>query len=63
MGDILNTAARLEEHAKRAGLELIASGALLAGLALPPGVVASRCGELALRGKGAPVTAYSLSAA
>jgi len=63
VGDILNTAARLEEHAKRAGLELIASEALLEGLALPPGVVASRCGQLELRGKDAPVTAYSLSAA
>lgn len=62
VGDILNTAARLEEYAKRAGLELIASGALLEGLTLPRGVVASRCGELELRGKDARVTAYSLSA-
>ena len=61
VGDILNTAARLEEYAKRAGLELVASGALLDGLALPPGIVASRCGELELRGKDAPVTAYSLT--
>jgi adenylate cyclase len=61
VGDILNTAARLEEYAKRAGLELIASGALLEGLTLPRGVVASRCGELELRGKDARVTAYSLS--
>jgi len=62
VGDILNTAARLEEYAKRAGFELVASGALLEGLTLPPGVVASRCGELELRGKEARVTAYSLSA-
>ena len=62
VGDILNTAARLEEYAKRAGLELVASGALLERLALPPGVVASRCGELELRGKDARVTAYSLTA-
>jgi len=61
VGDILNTAARLEEYAKRAGLELIASGALLESLTLPRGVVASRCGELELRGKDARVTAYSLS--
>ncbi len=63
VGDILNTAARLEEYAKRAGLELIASGALLEDLTLPAGIVASRCGELELRGKDARVTAYSLSAA
>jgi adenylate cyclase len=63
VGDILNTAARLEEYAKRGGLDLVASGALLEWLALPPGVEATRCGELALRGKDAPVTAYSLTRA
>jgi len=61
VGDILNTAARLEEHAKRAGLDLVASGALLERLALPPGVEATRCGELALRGKDAPVAAWGLA--
>src|SRR5713101_1137900 len=61
VGDILNTAARLEEYAKRSGLDLVASGALLARLTLPPGVEATRCGDLALRGKEAPVAAYSLS--
>ena len=63
VGDILNTAARLEEYAKRAGLELVVSGALLDRLTLPPGIDAARCGELELRGKDAPVTAYSLRAA
>jgi adenylate cyclase len=63
VGDILNTAARLEEHAKRAGLELVVSGSLLALLPLPPGVEARPCGELELRGKEARVTAYSLSGA
>jgi len=61
VGDILNTAARLEEHAKRAGLDLVASGALLARLSLPPGVQAEHCGDLALRGKEAPVAAYQLA--
>ena len=63
VGDILNTAARLEEYAKRTGLDLVVSGSLLERLALPPGVEARRCGELALRGKEAPVSAYNLSAA
>jgi adenylate cyclase len=63
VGDILNTAARLEEHAKRADLALVASGALLQRLALPPGVEATRCGDLALRGKEAPVAAWSLAGA
>jgi adenylate cyclase len=63
VGDILNTAARLEEYAKRTGLELVVSGALLDRLALPPGVAAVRCGDLALRGKEAPLTAYGLTGA
>jgi len=61
VGDILNTAARLEEYAKRSSLDLVVSGALLERLALPPGVLATRCGELALRGKEARVAAYSLT--
>jgi len=61
VGDILNTAARLEEHAKRAGLDLVASQALLDRMRLPSDVEASRCGDLALRGKDARVIAYSLS--
>jgi adenylate cyclase len=61
VGDILNTAARLEEYAKRSGLDLVVSGELLTCLALPPGLAAARCGELALRGKAAPVVAYSLT--
>src|SRR5262249_61195196 len=63
VGDILNTAARLEEYAKRMNLDLVVSGALLERLALPDGVRAARCGELSLRGKEARVDAYSLTEA
>ena len=63
VGDVLNTAARLEEYAKRSGLDLVASGALLERLTLPSGVEARRCGELLLRGKEERVDAYSLSGA
>jgi adenylate cyclase len=63
VGDILNTAARLEEYAKRTGLDLVVSGSLLRRLELPPGVEARLCGELELRGKEARVAAYSLSGA
>jgi adenylate cyclase len=63
VGDILNTAARLEEYAKRSGLDLVISGVLLERLALPAGVEARRCGELELRGKEERVAAYSLSGA
>jgi class 3 adenylate cyclase len=61
VGDILNTAARLEEHAKRAGLDLVASQALLDRVRVPSDIETSRCGELALRGKEARVVAYSLN--
>jgi adenylate cyclase len=63
VGDILNTAARLEEYAKRARLDLVVSDALLKRMALPPSLAAAPCGDLALRGKEGPVTAYSLTAA
>ena len=39
------------------------SGALLERLVLPPGLEATPCGELELRGKDKPVTAYGLTAA
>jgi class 3 adenylate cyclase len=61
VGDILNTAARLEEYAKGTGFDLVASGAVLGQLALPPGIEATPCGELALRGKEASVAAYGLT--
>jgi adenylate cyclase len=54
VGDILNTAARLEEYAKRSQLDLVVSGALLERLTLPAGVEATRCGELELREDGRP---------
>jgi adenylate cyclase len=61
VGDILNTAARLEEYAKRTGHDLVVSGAVLGKITLPPGVRATSCGELALRGKEASVAAYGLA--
>ena len=63
VGDILNTAARLEEYAKRAGVDLVVSGTLLDRLPLPPGVTATPCGELEIRGKEARVRAYSVRVA
>jgi class 3 adenylate cyclase len=61
VGDILNTAARLEERAKRTGLDLVASQAVLDHMDLPSDVGSTRCGELALRGKESRVIAYSLT--
>ena len=62
VGDILNTAARLEEYAKRTGHDLVVSGAVLKPIALPPGIQCTPCGELALRGKESSVDAYGLRA-
>ncbi len=61
VGDVLNTAARLEEYAKRTGRDLVVSGTLLERLELPAGIASVRCGELELRGKEARVVAYALS--
>ena len=61
VGDILNTAARLEEYAKRTGLDLVASQAVLDRMKLPSHIGTTRCGELALRGKDSRVIAYSLT--
>jgi adenylate cyclase len=63
VGDILNTAARLQEYAKRTGRDLVVSGALLERLELPVGIQSARCGELELRGKEVRVAAYDLSGA
>jgi adenylate cyclase len=51
VGDILNTAARLEEFAKRAGFDLVVTETVLGRLTLPPGIEVTPCGELALRGR------------
>jgi adenylate cyclase len=61
VGDILNTAARLEEHAKRSGHELIVSQTVLDRLELPCDVHTNHCGELTLRGKHSRVIAYGLT--
>lgn len=57
----VNTAARLREYAKRTGFDLVVSGAVLARLTLPPGIEATPCGEVALRGKQASIAAYGLT--
>lgn len=61
VGDILNTAARLEEHAKRAGLALLVSTDVLERLTLPPGVTAGPPQALTLRGRSTPLFARSIA--
>jgi adenylate cyclase len=63
VGDILNAAARLEEHAKHEGVALVVSADVLDALALPPGVVAGARRELELRGRDARIAVASVSRA
>lgn len=61
IGDVVNTAARLEEEAKRHGVGLLVTDEVLREL--PP----EMCGigktvELSLRGKTGKTTAYSIAA-
>ena len=58
LGKLVN---RSGAKCRRAGMDLVASQALLDRVRLPAGVEASRCGGLALRGKDSPVAAYSLT--
>jgi class 3 adenylate cyclase len=62
VGDILNTAARLEEYAKQSAIDLVVSGPLLERLDLPPDIQATACGDLVIRGK-ARVAAFRLTRA
>ena len=63
VGDILNTAARLEEHAKREGLALVVSADVLDKVALPVGVVGGERRELELRGRDARIVVRSVTRA
>ena len=61
VGDTLNVAARLEEHAKRHGLGLVVSDELLARMKLPDDLHAEPLGRIDVRGKrdGIAVTQVS----
>jgi adenylate cyclase len=56
VGDVVNTASRLQEEA--AGGEIVLSGRVAAGLRSPPGTPVS----LRLKGKAEPLTAYRIAA-
>lgn len=62
-GDVLNTAARIQSHAKDSPYPCVASGELLAGLTLPEGFGSTDVGEVALRGKDATLELYGLERA
>lgn len=59
-GDVLNTAARIQEEAKGGPFACLASGELLDRLSLPDGVVATPVGEVPLRGKESALPLFGL---
>jgi adenylate cyclase len=63
LGDVMNTASRIEQACRSTGHDAIASGAVLEGLALPPGIVAHSLGPVALRGKAEPIELFALTRA
>jgi adenylate cyclase len=61
LGDVMNTTARIEEACRTTGEDVIASGAVLDGATLPPGVAARSLGPMALRGKAEPIELFALT--
>lgn len=59
-GDVMNTAARLEQATRDVGLRFIVSQAALEALGRPPELELSDLGALALRGRAQPVRAYGI---
>ncbi len=62
-GDVLNTAARIQGHAKDSPYPCVASGELLAGLTLPEGFESTEVGEVTLRGKDRALDLHGLKRA
>ena len=62
-GDVLNTAARIQGHAKGSRFSCVASGELLAGLTLPEGFGSADVGEVTLRGKDTALDLHGLERA
>jgi len=59
-GDVMNTAARLEQATRDVGLRFIVSQAALEALGRPAGLELTDLGALALRGRSEPVPAYGI---
>jgi len=64
LGDTMNTAARIHEQCRETGHRVIASDALLRGIAaLPAGMAKQSLGSITLRGKEHALALYALAAA
>jgi len=61
VGDILNTASRLEDYARQHSRRFVASGDVIEQIVLPGEVVAENLGEFQPRGKQSTVAVYALA--
>jgi adenylate cyclase len=62
LGDTVNTAARIQELCRETGDRVLASADLIDRLELPLGIGKRSLGDLRLRGKGADLALYALTA-
>jgi adenylate cyclase len=62
LGDTVNTAARIQELCRETGDRVLASADLIDRLELPSGIAKRSLGDLRLRGKGADLALYALTA-
>jgi adenylate cyclase len=61
LGDVMNTAARIEEVCRATGHDIIASAAVLPAMrSLPPGLRAQSLGPVSLRGKADAIELFAL---
>ena len=60
VGDVVNTAARIESQARAKGIKLIASAETMNRVALPKSLAATSLGEFSLKGKKEQVTLYQI---
>jgi adenylate cyclase len=60
VGDVVNTASRVEAEARARGCDLVVSGALLAQVELPAGVETRPLGVVRLKGKAGQVELFEL---
>jgi adenylate cyclase len=61
LGDMMNTAARIEDACRTSGRDYVASAALINRLVLPAGVKAESLGPMALRGKAETIELFALA--
>ena len=59
-GDTVNVTARLQEHCKEAGRNLLVSADLLCAMKFKPAYAAEALGEVRLRGRAAAIEVFAI---